>query len=113
MAFRASGRMSMMPFSRVHPLLREPNRLALLGAIISAKSTPTFNELLEKLGLSKGNLSAHTKKMEEAGLITVEKHFVDRKPQTTCVATPAGREAINTYLDEMETFIASNRGGRE
>jgi DNA-binding transcriptional ArsR family regulator len=55
-------------------LIHEPARLALLTALTSCESAD-FLYLQRITGLSKGNLSSHLSKLEESGLVTVEKHW--------------------------------------
>ena len=45
-------------------------------------------------GLIKGNLSSHLAKLEEGGLVEIEKRFVNKKPNTNVELTPVGRERI-------------------
>lgn len=67
-----------------------------------------FNSLKERLELTDGNLASHATKLEECGYIEVKKQFVGKKPQTSYVATNAGREAFKEHLDALERII---RGG--
>ena len=87
-----------------HPLLAERIRLQLMVAI-AAEETVDFVDLLERLQLTKGNLSSHLRKLEDAGLIEVEKGFVERKSRTSYCCTEIGRKALGAHLDELETLI--------
>lgn len=88
-----------------HPLLAERLRLQIMVAIASAMGPVDFNELLESLTMTKGNLSSHLRKLEDAGLIDVEKRFVDRRPRTSYRCTRQGRDALKLHLDELEKMI--------
>lgn len=88
-----------------HPLLAERLRLQLMVAIASATERVDFIDLLTGLNLTKGNLSSHLRKLEDAGLVEVEKSFVGRKSRTSYHCTEEGREALNVHLDELEKLI--------
>ena len=90
-----------------HPLLSDRVRLSIMGVLAAAEQPVNFNELVESLGLSKGNLSAHMKKLEEQNLVAVNKSFVDRKPRTTYLCTSAGRQALNEYLEQVHKMLDS------
>lgn len=53
-------------------------------------------------GLTGGNLSSHILKLEEAGLIQVEKRFVERRPNTQVQITNRGRAAIEKHWRRLE-----------
>ena len=74
-------------------LIHEPARLAIMSAL-SACSSADFTFLLQLTGLSKGNLSSHLSKLEEGGLVQIEKQFIGKTPNTLVSLTPAGQEAI-------------------
>ena len=67
----------------VHPMLFDRVRLAIMAHLSFASRPVDFNALLDDLALTKGNLSTHMKKLEDQGLVKVEKKFVGRKPRTT------------------------------
>ena len=89
-------------------LIHERVRLGILGAL-AAHETLTFNELKGRLGVTDGNLSMHSRKLEEAGYVACAKSFEDRKPRTGYRLTAAGRRALGRYLDSMEALIKSLR----
>src|ERR1700704_422024 len=90
-----------------HPLLSDRVRLSIMGVLAAAETPVNFNELIESLGLSKGNLSAHMKKLEDQKLVEVQKNFVERKPRTTYQCTVAGREALGDYLAQVQKMFES------
>ena len=71
-------------------------------AYLSAVDSATFSEVRDKVGATDGNLSAHLRKLEDAGYVRVEKSFVNRKPQTRLSLTRDGRKAWSAWLDHME-----------
>ncbi len=85
-------------------LIHERIRLGIVSALAAAGRL-SFNDLKALLGTSDGNLSVHARKLEEAGYLTTIKSFDDRTPRTEYELTPAGRDALSTYLDQMEQII--------
>ena len=77
--------------TELNRLVHEPARLAILSAL-SACESADFLFLQRITGLSKGNLSSHLVRLEDGGLVTVTKEFVDRVPRTVAALTPLGRE---------------------
>lgn len=74
-------------------------------AYLSAASPAIFGELRDKVGATDGNLSAHLKKLEEAGYVTQEKRFVGKKPQTRVFLTDRGRKAWIVWIQRMEAIM--------
>ena len=105
--------MSAEEILQLHPLLADRIRLALMVAIGSSDEEVDFNGLKDSLELTKGNLSSHLRKLEEAGLIDVTKAFVGRRPKTTYVCTKEGRAALEKYLTQVERILRSTLGGSE
>jgi DNA-binding HxlR family transcriptional regulator len=91
-------------------LIHERLRLGIVSALAVNESL-TFNELKHLLGTTDGNLSVHARKLEEAAYVTCSKYFEGRQPRTEYRLTPAGREALQRYLDYMESLIRTARGG--
>jgi DNA-binding transcriptional ArsR family regulator len=85
-------------------LIHERLRLGILSALAAEKSL-TFSELKSLLDTTDGNLSVHARKLEDAAYITCEKGFEGRIPRTEYRITPAGRKALEKYLDHMEALI--------
>jgi DNA-binding transcriptional ArsR family regulator len=82
-------------------LIHEPGRLAILTVLSSVKDAD-FVFLQRATGLSKGNLSSHLTKLEEAGLVTIEKRFVRKKPNTNVALTAEGRRRIAHHWEQLE-----------
>jgi DNA-binding transcriptional ArsR family regulator len=101
--------MSDNPFEQLANLDRrvhDPARLAILTAL-SACERADFLFLLRITGLTKGNLSSHLSKLEEAGLVEIEKRFVEKKTQTLVRLSDDGRRTIESYWKEMEELRES------
>jgi len=87
-------------------LIHEPARLAIMSILFAAEEAD-FLFLLREAGLTKGNLSAHLTRLEEAGYVEIEKTFRGKLPQTICRLTPAGREAFEGYRKQLKSFLAN------
>jgi DNA-binding MarR family transcriptional regulator len=87
-------------------LVHDPARLAILAALSSCEQAE-FVFLQRITGLTKGNLSSHLAKLEEAGLIEIEKRFVDKKPQTMVRLSDAGKATLDSYWEEMDKLRKS------
>ena len=82
-------------------LIHEPGRLAILTVLSSVRDAD-FVFLQRATGLTKGNLSSHLTKLEEAGLVAIEKRFVRKKPNTNVALTAEGRRRIAEHWDQLE-----------
>lgn len=85
-------------------VIHEPARLALI-AHLYVITEADFIFLEQRTGLTRGNLSSHLRKLEEAGYITVTKGFVDRIPRTVVALTTDGRRAFDLYRRTMLNFL--------
>lgn len=92
---------------QLNPLFSERTRLLIMATLASARQEIDFSTLVESLQLTRGNLSTHMRKLEEAGFVEVEKGFVDRKPRTTYRCTPLGRRETKKYLRAVEDLLSS------
>jgi DNA-binding MarR family transcriptional regulator len=91
-------------------LIHEKTRLAIVSAL-AVNPSLTFNELKAILKTTDGNVSVHTRKLEEASYLTTKKSFEGRMPRTEYSLTTAGRRALERYLDHMEALIKATRAG--
>jgi DNA-binding MarR family transcriptional regulator len=73
-------------------------------AYLSAVESALFGELRDQVGATDGNLSAHLRKLEDAGYVHADKSFVNRKPQTRLSLTVQGRKAWGIWLDRMDAL---------
>jgi DNA-binding HxlR family transcriptional regulator len=89
-------------------LIHERVRLGIVSALAVNESL-SFNDLKRLLDVTDGNLSVHARKLEDAGYIVCAKSFEGRVPHTDYRLAPAGRDALNRYLDAMEQLIRSTR----
>jgi DNA-binding MarR family transcriptional regulator len=89
-------------------LVHEPARLVILTALASCASAD-FVFLQRITRLTNGNLSAHLSKLYVAGLVSIEKRFVDRKPNTHVAITTKGRHAVEEHWLQLEQLRAGAR----
>ncbi|HET7105647.1 MAG TPA: transcriptional regulator [Candidatus Acidoferrum sp.] len=89
-------------------LIHERIRLGIVSALAVNRAL-TFNELKALLKTTDGNLSVHARKLEEADYILCTKSFDGRLPKTEYRLAPAGRKALERYLDHMEALIRATR----
>src|SRR5690349_23581145 len=92
------------PFEHLHDLNRlvhEPARLAILVAL-AACDKADFLFLLNITGLTKGNLSSHLSKLQQAGLVEIEKKFEGKTPVTYVMLTLEGKDALKEYWKRFE-----------
>ncbi len=86
-------------------IIHEPVRLRILS-ILSGIDLADFKFLLSTLGLSRGNLSSHMDKLQQAGYVEVQKGFNGKIPHTDYRITDNGRKALSGYwaaLDKIRT----------
>ena len=88
-----------------HALLADRVRLAIMATLAAAAEPMDFSALLDALNLTKGNLSTHCQKLEDAGLLEIRKEFVNRKPRTTYLCTDLGRREVRNYLSKVEKLL--------
>jgi len=89
-------------------LVHDRTRLAIVSAL-AANESLTFTELKGITETTDGNLSVHTRKLEDAGYVSCTKGFEGRTPRTQFALTSAGRKALQKYLDHMEAIISHAR----
>jgi len=87
-------------------LIHEPSRLALLTAL-SACESADFLSLRRLTGMSDGNLSVHLSKLEEAGLVNIQKQYVAKKPNTQLKITKKGLVAIQRHWEQLAAIKQS------
>jgi DNA-binding HxlR family transcriptional regulator len=79
-------------------------RLGIMS-ILMVNEYADFNMLKELLGATDGNLASHTKALETAEYIKVEKQFIGRKPNTRYSTTKLGELEFKKHIDALEKII--------
>ena len=100
-----------MPPPELDRLVHEPGRLAIM-TVLSSVSDADFLFLLRATGLTKGNLSSHLSKLEDAGLVVIEKRFIRKKPNTNVTLTATGRTRIARHWEQLEQLKRRAEGVR-
>ena len=92
----------------IDKIIHEPARLLILTYLAgNEKDEISFNELLENLELTSGNLSIQLKKLKEVKYLRISKTFKDNRPHTTVSITPQGIAALDRYVEGMNAIIES------
>ena len=81
-------------------------------AYLSGLESALFGEVRDAVGATDGNLSAHARKLEDAGYVEISKAFAGRRPQTRMRLTPAGRAAWGQWLAQIDRLAAAAAGPR-
>jgi DNA-binding MarR family transcriptional regulator len=110
MAAKTARKVVETPIPDFDRLIHEKTRLAIVSAL-AVNASLSFNELKAILKTTDGNVSVHTRKLEEANYLTTKKSFEGRVPKTEYSLTSAGRRALERYLDHMEALIKATRAG--
>lgn len=92
----------------VNRLIHEPSRSVIM-AILAAVESADFLYLQRETGLTKGNLSVHLSKLEEAGFVNLEKTYRGKIPLTLCRLTGKGRKAFDAYRNQLKLFVENTK----
>ena len=65
----------------------------------------SFSRLKQVLEEKDGSLGTHLRKLEDAGYLTIEKSFRDRRPVTWYELTDSGRSQLKRYIASLTTLI--------
>jgi DNA-binding MarR family transcriptional regulator len=90
--------------AHVDRLIHEPARLMIV-AILYAVESADFLYLQRETELTKGNLSSHLSKLENADYIEIEKTYRGKIPLTVCRLTDKGRQAFENYRNQIQKFV--------
>ena len=92
----------------IDAIIHERVRLAVVSAL-TVTSELSFGELRDMLSLTDGNLSAHSRTLDEAGYTEIEKTFRGRRPHTAMRLSNKGRKAFERYVETLRRVI--DQGG--
>jgi len=79
-------------------------RLGIMS-ILMVNDHVDFNRLKALLEVTDGNLASHSKTLEKANYISIEKAFIGKKPNTRYRATRAGKDAFKKHIEALENLI--------
>jgi len=93
--------------AELNETIHQPVRLRIMAALVTLEvgNEVDFSYLRDLLQVTAGNLGAHLHKLEEAGYITVNKLFVERKPRTFVAATAEGRKVFQEHVAALEAIL--------
>jgi len=90
-------------------LVANAGRLRILTAL-AAEDRLEFVRLRRATDLTDGNLSAHAKRLQTAGLVEIEKHFREGKPVTTFHLTEDGRQRLTSHVRALMAAVGEPVG---
>jgi DNA-binding transcriptional ArsR family regulator len=96
----------------IDEVLQSRVRIAIVAFLASAGKVD-FAGIRDAISSSDGNTSVHLRKLEEAGYVSVDKRFVQRKPQTRYTLTDRGRSALLDHVAHLEMLLRSKKSVRE
>lgn len=85
-------------------VIHEPARLTIV-ALLSGVQEADFLWLQRESALTKGNLSSHLARLEEAGYVEVRKTFKGKIPLTVIRLTRNGRQAFDKYKKRIAGLL--------
>lgn len=88
------------PLENIDKTIHSPTRLRILLALYVVDEAD-FTFLLGQTKLTGGNLSANLMHLEKEEIVSIDKRFQEKRPQTVVSLTPKGREAFKTYRKQM------------
>ena len=95
---------SIQNLSGLDRVIHEPARLMLV-ALLSSIESADFLFLLKESNLTKGNLSVHLSRLEEAGYVQTEKTFRGKIPHTEYHLTSKGKLAFDVYRKSLGSIF--------
>ena len=93
-----------LDFTLYDKILENRVRLQIMS-VLMANDAYDFSSLKELLEVTDGNLASNLKTLEKENYISVEKSFVDRKPNTKYSKTDKGKKAFENHLSALEHLI--------
>jgi DNA-binding transcriptional ArsR family regulator len=90
--------------TEVNRLIHEPARL-LIVALLAGVKEADFLWIQRESDLTKGNLSAHLARLEDAGYVEIEKTYRGKIPLTVLRLTREGHKAFDAYRKEMTGLL--------
>ena len=84
-------------------IIHERVRLGIVSSL-AVNGALTFTDLRDLLGITDGNLSAHARKLEDAGYVECRKSHDGRTSKTEYGLTDRGRKELEAYL-ERDLYI--------
>ncbi|MCB8998761.1 MAG: transcriptional regulator [Bacteroidales bacterium] len=90
--------------SNINKVFESRVRLGIMS-VLMVNDACDFNSFKEILNVTDGNLASHLKALEKKDMISVNKQFIGRKPNTTYSATTKGKSEFHSHLKALENLI--------
>ena len=92
------------PMASINSLIHAPARLKVMTQLyVLDAADATF--LVNRTGLTWGNLSTHVTKLEAGGYVKLQKGFRGKKPRTMISLTRKGRDEFRQYRASMQKLL--------
>ena len=90
------------------PVIHAPARLQIMAVLMTCgpDQRVEFTRVRQLLGLTDGNLGTHLLTLERAGYVTIYKDFAGKRPRTSMVITPTGRNAYVAHAEQLRMIIS-------
>ena len=95
---------SLNELASLRGLLEHRVRLAIC-VLLSEHDAMSFSRLKQVLEETDGSLGTHLRKLEDAGYLTIEKTFRDRRPVTWYELTDQGRSSLRQHVENLARLI--------
>ena len=99
---------SLQNISGLDRVIHEPARLTIV-ALLASVASADFLFLLKESALTKGNLSVHLSRLEEADYIQVDKTFRGKIPHTEYKLTTKGKSAFDDYRKSLGSIFDKSK----
>ena len=90
-------------------IVHEPARLRIM-MILSGIDEADFNFMLSTLEMTRGNLSSHMDRLEQAGYVKILKSFNGKLPHTSYRLSKMGEKALSKYWETLEDIRKLRKG---
>lgn len=91
-------------FNDLDPILHSQLRLSIISILMTVEET-NFSFIKDTTKAAAGNISIQINKLQEVGYINVVKSFKNNYPNTTISITNKGKEAFETYVNDLKKYI--------
>lgn len=88
----------------LEPALEHRARLA-IAVLLARHGEISFAAFKEQLQMTDGNLGAQLRKLEDAGIVSLRRDFVERKPVTWYALSRDGRKLLDRHLKALQSLI--------
>jgi len=108
------ARRAMIDFDHnaIDEVLQSRVRIAIVAFLASAGEVD-FTDIRDAIRTTDGNASVHLRKLEDAGYVTVDRRFVQRRPQSRYALTERGRKALLDHVAHLERLLRPDRSAKE